>query len=184
MTETANRFVPDEAKFAELMLYIAKKCEGDPTFGAIKLNKLLWISDFTAYAKYGKPVSGVEYQKLAQGPAPRPLMPIRERMVQVERSAAIQESMVGAYKQHRLIALREPDLSAFTGKEIALIDAVIDRWRGVSATDISDASHGFLGWKAARDGETIPYSTVFVVARPLTDAENAYAMTIEPECRG
>jgi len=184
MTETAGRFMPDEDKFAELMLYIAKKSEGDRSFGATKLNKLLWISDFLTYARYGKPITGVEYQRLDQGPAPRPLFPIRDRMVNREKSAAIQENAVGNYTQQRLIALREPDLSKFSGQEVALIDHVINRWWGVSAADISDASHGFIGWKAARNGETIPYSTVFVAARQLTEAENEYALTIQPTCRG
>ena len=61
-------FIPfNEQKFKELVIYIAGRCESDPYFGAVKLNKLLFFSDFFAYAKLGNPITGAEYMKL-----PRP----------------------------------------------------------------------------------------------------------------
>ena len=33
-------------KFRELILYIAQESEGDPNFGATKLNKILFFCDF------------------------------------------------------------------------------------------------------------------------------------------
>ena len=66
----------------ELILYIAKRCEADPTFGAVKLNKLLWWSDFLFYARAGQPITGVEYQKLPAGPAPVQLVPVRNVLIE------------------------------------------------------------------------------------------------------
>jgi hypothetical protein len=34
---------PDEDKFTELVLYVAKKIESDPTGGATKINKILFF---------------------------------------------------------------------------------------------------------------------------------------------
>jgi hypothetical protein len=36
----AERF--DQRRFEELILFVARRCEGDSTFGATKLNKLLF----------------------------------------------------------------------------------------------------------------------------------------------
>lgn len=36
-------------KLRELMLYLAIKCESDPRFGAVKLNKLMFVIDVSAY---------------------------------------------------------------------------------------------------------------------------------------
>ena len=82
-----------EKRLAELMLHIAHRCEDDPGFGATKLNKILWWSDFLSYARNGEPITGVEYQRLGNGPAPKRLVPIRKKMVSA-RHAALQERAV------------------------------------------------------------------------------------------
>ena len=58
-------------KFREPLLYVAHKSERDPSFGATKLNKLLFIADFLSYAKAGKSITGQPYVKLKNGPAPK-----------------------------------------------------------------------------------------------------------------
>ena len=66
-----NNFEFEPDKFRELIVYICKKSEGDPTFGAVKLNKILYYADFAAYRILGKPITGAQYQKLREGPAPQ-----------------------------------------------------------------------------------------------------------------
>ena len=60
---TSSKYKPDDNKLRELVLYIAVLSEGDPAFGKVKLNKLLFFADFTAYLSFGKPITGHEYQK-------------------------------------------------------------------------------------------------------------------------
>ena len=50
------KFKPDDRKLAEMILLIAKRSEGDPAFGAVKLDKLLFHCDFSAYLTYGTPI--------------------------------------------------------------------------------------------------------------------------------
>ena len=71
---------PDDRRFAELMLYISQKSKDDPKFGATKLNKLLFYSDFLAYANLGDSITGFEYQKLEHSPGPRRIMAIRRNL--------------------------------------------------------------------------------------------------------
>jgi len=160
----------NDKKLGELMLYIAERSECDPTFGAIKLNKILFYSDFIMYSKRRSSITGQEYMRLEQGPAPRRLLPVREELVR-EGWAAIKKVKYGAYNQDRLIALRAPDLSLFSGEEIAQVDDVISKLANRSGTQVSALSHLFVGWKAASFKETIPYATAFLSNRETTADE-------------
>src|SRR6266851_4280968 len=165
--EKKVRLPYDEDKMRELVLHIASRSEGDVHFGAVKLNKLLFLADFIAYRKFGRPMTGAEYQKLDFGPAARPLKPLLERM---EHEKAIAEQVMErwGYPQRRTVALREAILGKFSADEIALVDALIMNHRGRNARWMSDLSHTFVGWQLARLGETIPYSVALVSRRRPT----------------
>jgi hypothetical protein len=79
--------VEDQEKLGELIVYISEKSANDPRFGATKLNKLLYFSDFLAYGNFGRPITGAIYRHLKQGPAPRHLEEVRDRLA---ASGAIQ----------------------------------------------------------------------------------------------
>lgn len=145
-------------KFKELMLYIAKRSEADPKFGAIKLNKLLYFADFRAYAENGQPITGARYQKLRWGPAARALLPVRAELI--EEGAAELESVQYGHPQDRLVALREPDIEDFSPRELKIIDEVIEEHGPVNGSEISNVSHEAPGWQLARLQEDIPYHTV------------------------
>ena len=161
----------NEAKFKELILYISQMCADDPTFGATKLNKILFYSDFLAYANLGEAITYFDYQRLANGPAPRRLLPIRDQMIE-DGELGIQEVPLRSGNiQKRTVNLRPPDLSVFNAKEIAQVDEVIRALENVKAEDVSELSHRMLGWKLVGDGESIPYQTVFLSNRPLDETE-------------
>lgn len=168
----------DDQKLAELIIYIAQRSEGDDKFGATKLNKILFFSDFSHYAQHGQSITGQEYQALPQGPCPRRLMPIQRRLARQNAIAVLERTYYG-HRQNRTFALRDPDLSLFTASEIALVDRIIHRHWQKSATEISDHSHQFAGYRAAREGETIPYNVVFIEQREPTQDEIEYGLEIE-----
>lgn len=169
----------DEQKFKELIVYISSKCESDLYYNATKLNKILFFSDFLAYKTNGEPITGADYFALPFGPAPRRLLPVRDRML-TDGDIALSK-----HQQHRTIALRDPDYDVFSASEIALVDKVIDILRDYNADETSELSHMFLGWQAAMaEGEhsgehvSIPYSTVFVQNPPMDEYENAYGLEL------
>jgi len=171
---------PDVRKLAELILYIAQRSEDDERFGAVKLNKILFYSDFLAYALEGTSITNHPYRRLPRGPAPKYFLQVREKMEE-RGDLAIQRRRYFDREQERPIALREPDLEGFTGSEIAIVDDVIDRLWDKDATEASELSHRFKGWELAEDGEDIPYETVFVNTRPLTDSEKEYGRKLAAE---
>jgi hypothetical protein len=178
MKTKIERQKPSDAKLRELILYIAMRCEDDESFGAVKLNKLLFYADFTAYKRFGRSITGHEYQALPQGPCPRAMVPILRKM---KRDGELVTQIRDYYglKQHRPIALRDADLKLFGAAEISLVDGLIEKHRGASAADISLESHRFIGWKLARAGESIPYAVALVSKRPLTPQEEAYAWSLD-----
>lgn len=169
---------PDDQKLAELILYVAWMCEGDSSFGATKLNKLLFFADFRAYQLFGSPITGQDYQALPQGPAPRRLLAVRERLVS-EGALVIRERDFLGKRQSQPIALREPDLSGFTPEEIAVVDRAIREWWGRTASEISRASHDFVGWQLAAQGESIPYETALFDDHEPSEAEVRLAVALE-----
>jgi len=171
--------VADEKKLAELILYISEKCANDPTFGAVKLNKILCFSDFLFYAYNDRGITNVEYQKLPNGPAPRRLIPIRDGLIK-NRDLAMQEVVLkSGLTQKRTVNLRRPNLEIFSGSEIAMVDRVIESMHDVTADLASELSHNLVGWLVAEDGETIPYNTIYFANPPLTEDDANYIRQVQ-----
>lgn len=165
-------------KLRELILYISNLSEADEAFGSIKLNKLLFFSDFLAYLELGASITDQEYQKLKNGPAPRVMLPLINDM-QVVKQLAIAEHRYFGRTQKRPLALREANLTRFSGHEIALVDSVLRLFKEHNATKISELSHNFAGWELAEEGETIPYGSALLETKPLTLQERQWAHDLD-----
>ena len=150
-----------DQRLKELILYVADRCESHATFGATKLNKILFYADFVAFARLGRPIAGAEYQKLDNGPAPRRLVPLRNELTRTGE-AVVREKTAYARTQKRLVPLRQPQLGLFTTAEIAVVDEVIEALENRTASEVSQLSHQLAGWQLAEDGETIPYHSVLL----------------------
>ena len=167
-----------KSKFKELILYVADKSLNDPTFGKTKLNKILFFTDFVFYRKWRKSITGQEYMKLQNGPAPRRMLPTLKEM---ERAGEILTKTTPYFNhdQQRIIALRPADLSIFDAEEISLVDGILDIFSEKNASQISEISHGFVGWQVAREKEVIPYRTAFLSDRELSPREFEYGIEVE-----
>lgn len=150
-----------QRKFEELILFVSRKTESDLRCGKTKLNKILFYSDFTAFKKLGRSISGQTYQKLAHGPAPKGFVPTVENMVREQLCLWVDRDHYGRAQQ-KLIARREPDLTLFSAEELDLVSQIIaDLWP-LNAKEVSDLSHEFIGWRLAEEREEIPYFSVYV----------------------
>ncbi len=172
--------VTDTEKLQELMLYVAAKLADDPKFGATKLYKVLFYSDFLAYGNTGAPITGASYVRLDNGPV---LQDWRLRFEALERNGAavVSARQYFDYKQRRLIPLRSARLSLFSGEEIAIVDDVIDALRGHTAQFVSELSHLELGGQIASHTEVIPYEAVFLSNEAPTHADRQRALAVAGE---
>ncbi|MGI8806524.1 MAG: Panacea domain-containing protein [Acidimicrobiales bacterium] len=172
----------DETKFTELLLYVASRMFGDPSYGSVKRNKVLFFSDFFHYARYGTPITGVEYIAQPLGPAPRGLTSVQQRLIE-NNEAVMLTSHRGTKIQKMLMAQREPDLSKLTATEIAMVEMVIGFLHDSTGMQASEISHAMLAWKIRTQGDVIPYHSVFLYEGPVTDEEEQLAREIADKLR-
>ncbi|MFQ5707976.1 MAG: Panacea domain-containing protein [bacterium] len=149
-----------EKKLRELILYIADQCFEDRYFGATKLNKILYFADFESFRRYGKPITGVQYQRLPEGPAPVRLLPIRQQMER-DGDVVLKEVITIGGIQKRLIALRKPNLNMFSAQEIDIVYQVIRELWNKTAKQTSKLTHG-LSWRIYNDYDLMPYESILL----------------------
>jgi hypothetical protein len=170
----------NRGKFTEAMLHVAARSSDDSTFGATKLNKILFYADFIHYAEYGQSITGATYRKLNYGPVPRQLPEVQAELLDAG-DARIEENNRLGLRQKRLIPGRPADLSAFSDTEQAVLESVIEALAGKTAGAVSAMSHLEPGWRLASMFEDIPYQTVFLVEPTLTDDDIAWGQKIAAE---
>lgn len=157
----------------QLILFIAERCQADPNFGMTKLVKVLYRADFESFARYGESITGAQYKKFPYGPVSQAALDVRDEMKE-QGEIAIAKEGYSPYLRDRVIPLREADLEGFSGRDIALVDGVIQMFHGFTATDVSDFSHD-KAWKATADYDMIPYEAALLSDHPPTEDDIARA---------
>src|SRR5436305_11436245 len=148
-------------RFKQLILYIAQASEGDSTFGATKLNKILLYCAFLSYRAYGESRTEQRYFKLPFGPAPRALVTVVNELLEEGVCIKVPRSRFGL-PQETIFAKREANLDVFKPRDIALADHVLRQLRVNDATEVSNLSHEFIVWQLAGDREDIPFETILL----------------------
>jgi uncharacterized phage-associated protein len=161
---TMTHWTYNEEKFTELLLHVATATADDPRGGAVKVNKYLYFADFAAMRILGRPITGAEYQKLPWGPAPRRLLPVRDRLISSGGAKLEQRVDAFGYEHDLLVPLREARLEVFDPSELAVVNDVIGALRDLTAVQVSDLSHHEAGWQLVEEGQTIAYELAFVMA--------------------
>ena len=177
----------DDAKLRELVLLIATLSEGDEPFGKIKLNKVAFFSDFLAYLIFGRSITGHQYMRLPEGPAPRKLLlviPAFRKPAEADPDIAVRVNDYYGRSQERPLALRVPNTKKFAPEEVKLVEDLVKEYWGKSAREMSSMSHRFAGWALAEDRETIPYVTAMVGWRKPTDEECKIGLALEDMAAG
>lgn len=160
----------DPKKFNELIVYIAKRLGPEAALGRVKLAKLLMWSDFGAFERFGKPITGATYEKWEHGHLPRELLLAERDLLANGDIAAETVDYYGKRLKH-ITADRDPDLSEFSEEELAVIEGAIRRYGHESTAYLSELSHHEVGWRLAQMKEAIPYTTVFLGAGGVAEAD-------------
>ena len=164
----------DREKFKALVHYICWRVPDPKTLGAIKLNKILWATDFSHFYTTGESLTGERYVKREFGPVPSGIVQV---VRELEAEGAIRTSDVPYFKytQRQFTPLRPPDMHAFTPGELKEVDEMITLiTEHYTAKSVSEASHDHI-WKAALEGEEIPHYSIFAVSGEITQDEIDWA---------
>ena len=160
-------------RLRELILYIIELSHDDPRFGVTKLNKILYFCDFTAFGKFGKPITGISYEKYPYGPVPAGVENTRGQMVR-DDDIFLPPEKYGALGIQHFVALRPANLNLFSGPEVSLIDGIVLALSGATGSQLRDISHG-KAWQSVGDFERIPYELAFISDEPPSEEAIARA---------
>ena len=175
----------DEHRFRDLVLYIGQRARDDPARGKARLYTTLWLSDFLAYARLGRSITGADYVHMPQGPGPDGGEALLREM-QGDGSLLPRTGPRFAHAARRPLARRQPEPDpAFTPPEIAIVEEALRRVEGQSAAGTSEWAHAHsVGWRLTEDGERIPYETVFLSPEEPTADDDRWARKVAEERRG
>ena len=155
----------DEARFRDLMLYLAHRCQDADYLGSTKLCKLLYYSDFTAFARTGSPITGRITFDSRLGPMPREFYRQRRRLIEAGL-ARMEMRAVFDRDRERLVPLVDAEyfVHRFCGPEREAVDRTLETLAGMITSEAAEYSHGEVGFLIAADGETIPYEAAYLVS--------------------
>ncbi|HVX79823.1 MAG TPA: Panacea domain-containing protein [Devosiaceae bacterium] len=152
-----------QARLREAALYVMRRSENSDFFGLVKLNKILWRADFQSYRERFSPVTGRQYQRLQNGPAPVEMKPILNELIARGDIVLRSTSVPG---EQRPVAIAQPNLQHFSAYDLRYLDEAIEYYREKTAREASDLSHG-LAWLTRQDGDPIPYEAAYFDDRPM-----------------
>jgi hypothetical protein len=165
----------NSTKFKSLVQYIcSSRADAPDSLGAVKLNKILWLADLTAFYELGEPITTSRYIKQEFGPVPARIMPAL-RELENEGAIKVREADHFGRQKKVYVVLKPSDGSFLKPEERSIVDRIIDYVCDEhTATSVSEASHNHI-WKVAEQGEELPLFTVFARPGKITDVERMWA---------
>ena len=145
-----NQNVEIDFKSINVILYILNKVKLNRT----QLMKYLFAIDFLNYKLFNKSISEFKYAHATYGPIVNDQdalinLLIKQDYIKLE-SSFIDNSML-------FVPLQKADLSNFSEQEINVLNKIINNFKGMSANELTDWSHAFIGWIKTKDGEIIDF---------------------------
>lgn len=163
----AGRREFDPVKFKELVLLLAARSEDDPRMSRVKLNKLLYRSDFEAFRLLGRSITGARYVRGEFGPMAAEL-PAAEKELGRRGLLTWRRERTGTNEQKIPVATEGADETQFSKEELAIIARSLDELREYGGKGASDWSHEeSAGWRLKPNGAEITYESGLIDTRPL-----------------
>jgi hypothetical protein len=161
-----------QLRLRELILYVSRRCTGATRFGKVKLNKIIWKSDFDAFAARRVPVTGRPYQRLQFGPAAVEMAPLYGEMLQDGFIHVDQVDLGDGFVEQRTIPDVEPELKLFSQNDLSFVDTALEYYWDKSGTEASDDSRG-IAWSTRQDGDPMPYELALLSDQRLGKAQES-----------
>lgn len=166
----------NEKKLKAAIAYIAERIHP----GKVKLFKLLYFADFTAYAERGQSVTSETYQHFRMGPVPLTLY--RDLRDGLNTYVDIESIELGMPLPTQIMHSKpDADLSVLSEEDKGILDRVIEQYGHLSGAALRDITHKEIPYVVTVSGEEIPYYlAVYRTARKPTP-EEVKSLTSHPE---
>jgi hypothetical protein len=162
-------------RLREMVLYVSEHSADAEFFDLVKLNKILWKADFSAFADRKIPVTGRAYQRLPLGPAPVEMRPLLAEMMQ-DGQLELMPFCFGKDQsgkdiiEYRPVAKVTPVLRWFSVDDLSYVDASIKYYWPLTGRETSDDSHG-IAWSSRNDLDPMPYESAIFSDEPPKESQ-------------
>lgn len=131
-------------RIENLISYIADKTEN---LYKTSLNKYLWFIDFENFKQNVRSLTGLRYVKQKYGPVIEKkgyeeIINLLDEKFYVEETEDVYNNSTKA----KIISKKDYDMSIYSKNEMEVINAVIEKLKNMSCSEISDKSHKEEGW--------------------------------------
>lgn len=149
----------DRERLKSVVAHVCAACSG---VSAVRLHKILYLSDMLRYAQTGEPLTGATYRKQPGGPACDEL---RSVLSELHGIGAIEIHTVDyfGYLKKEYVTPFAPSLNRLANDEIELVNEVVEFVFGSGlAGTIGEFRHN-RPWELAEYGDEIKYNSVFMM---------------------
>lgn len=126
----------NKEKALETILYLANK---RPSIDTMSLYKFMFFSDVKHLNEYGRPIFGGHYVAMKFGPVPSEVKNL------VEKKTTDFDRL-----DYMLTANRKANTDLLSESDIRVLDFVYEKYKSLSARELSNLSHEHIAWINAR----------------------------------
>lgn len=123
-----------------------------------KLAKLLYLIDFSWFAKTGESMSGMSYRALPRGPVAEEFFQVTDDMFE---SGQVQIESKGPALMFSVV--EPPSRTELLDEELRHISEVAKEWREADTQMIVDFAHSQVPWNTTRPDEEISYELAYEI---------------------
>lgn len=145
----------DVERVENLISYIASKVDN---LYKTSLNKYLWYIDFQNFKENIRSITGLRYVKQQYGPVIENKG--YEQIINLLDDKFYKEEVEvedSTSTKVKIISRNNYEMSCYTKEEIQIIDSVINRFKSMTCSSISEESHNEVGWIENNINQIISY---------------------------
>lgn len=145
-------------RFKQVILNALKYgADEDGKITKTKLAKLVYLTDFTWFYENSRPLTGVKYRKMRQGPVAYEYF---RALDELEEEGVIMRESKGRAIMLSLVESQAPT-GKLTNDEVGMVKKISEAWKGRPTLDIVNFTHEQLPWQICMEDEIIPYGLIF-----------------------
>jgi len=161
-------------KLCDAMHYVIAR-HPPSQLGATKLNKVLWFADCEMYRRHGRSITGEQaYVRKQNGPCSARF---ESALRSLKDQGVVQEEQVptfNGYYRRELHARQSPDVTAFSGEEVDILNEIAKEISRLTAQEASDLSHDLL-WQETEHNSQMAIAAGAVKVCSLSEADLDWA---------
>ena len=140
--ELSGYSIPSFEKFANIVLFYL---EANENIFKVKMNKLLYYTDFLHFKRFGQSISGYMYQAIQMGPVPYRYDAIYD-LLTYENYIDFVFAEVSSTQVDKPVALKSYDKALFNPSELEVLDEIFKRFNKINTGELIELSHKEKGW--------------------------------------